>query len=278
MHRLWSGICGIVLLFTQVASFAQQPGLPPVIPQEPPDGATFAPPPDSLIESPPPLTPPPPPPVCWSGELDLGVNGTEGNSQNFKVRGGGETTRKTEESIWTSSFLYNFADANSQRVENRLLAKTKHEWVSPGSPWSVFGSLTGEYDEFKAYDVRASAHGGVSYLFIKTDITSFKGRVGAGASREFGGPNDDYMPEAVFGFDFEQKLSKRQKFVVVFDYFPQWDKFSNYRFEGKAAWECLIDPEWNLSLRLGLNDRYDSTPEGAKRNDLEYFATLLWKY
>ncbi|HUT14122.1 MAG TPA: hypothetical protein VMY42_26775 [Thermoguttaceae bacterium] len=40
----------------------------------------------------------------------------------------------------------------------------------------------------------------------------------------------------------------------------------------------LIDQQMNLSLKLGVLDRYDSTPNGVKPNDLDYTAVLLWKF
>jgi hypothetical protein len=33
-----------------------------------------------------------------------------------------------------------------------------------------------------------------------------------------------------------------------------------------------------VTLRLGITDRYDSTPQGKRPNDLEYFGVLLWKF
>ena len=44
-----------------------------------------------------------------------------------------------------------------------------------------------------------------------------------------------------------------------------------------AGWEVLLSHAANLSLKLGLIDRYDSTPNGLERNDLNYTALLLWK-
>jgi len=34
----------------------------------------------------------------------------------------------------------------------------------------------------------------------------------------------------------------------------------------------------NLSLKLSVLDRYDSTPHEAKPNDMDYAATLLWSF
>ena len=42
--------------------------------------------------------------------------------------------------------------------------------------------------------------------------------------------------------------------------------------------ELLLDEATNLSLKVGLLDRYDSTPGiGLQENDVDYFITLLWK-
>ena len=39
----------------------------------------------------------------------------------------------------------------------------------------------------------------------------------------------------------------------------------------------LVDPTWNLTLRLGVLDRYD-TPEGRKPNDIKFNVTLLGNF
>ena len=33
-----------------------------------------------------------------------------------------------------------------------------------------------------------------------------------------------------------------------------------------------------MVLRLGVQDRYDSNPGPARRNDLNYFVTLLFRF
>ncbi len=40
----------------------------------------------------------------------------------------------------------------------------------------------------------------------------------------------------------------------------------------------MISRAMNLSMKLSVLDRYDSTPDGAEANDLDYSAVLLWSY
>ena len=61
------------------------------------------------------------------------------------------------------------------------------------------------------------------------------------------------------------------------DYLPDWSAFDEYRIESKLSWEILLDEATNLHLKVGIIDRYDSTPGSSKPNDLDYALTFLWK-
>ena len=90
--------------------------------------------------------------------------------------------------------------------------------------------------------------------------------------------DDSYVPEGLAGLEFERQLTKRQKVTFSVEYFPDVTDPDEFRANSKAAWEMLVDPDMNLNLKLSVTDRYDSTPNGAKRNDLDYSLLLLWKY
>ncbi len=221
---------------------------------------------------------PPPDPKIWCGSIELGVNGTEGNSQFFKFRFGGNLKRATETSITQFEFLYGIAENNNVRSENRFFGTGRHEWLFRDSPWSLFLSGSAEYDEFKAFDVRLASHAGAAYTWLKTDRWLLKSRVGAGASREIGGPSNAFVPEGLIGGDLEWKIDDRSKIASNFDYFPNVTDWSDYRAQIRIAYELLLLPEYNITLKTGILDLYDSTPEGRKPNDLEYFFVLLWKF
>jgi hypothetical protein len=226
--------------------------------------------------------PTPPPPRRWRGGVELGVNGSDGNSDVFSLRFGANADRKVDLNAFHIDFLYTLARQDGLTKQNQALLNARNELLFPNSPWSVFAATQVEYDEFRAYDLRAGAYAGFSYRWLKTDTTSFKTRLGAGAVREFdtraGGPPDRWVPEAVIGGDFNHRFTDRQSFVSGLDVFPNLSQVGQFRVRARAGYEIVIDPEHGMVLRLGVQDRYDSNPGPARRNDLNYFATLLFRF
>lgn len=214
----------------------------------------------------------------WKGSVELGVTGSEGNSQAFNYQLGVDAKRKTEQTVLDFDLKYYRKSADSIETNHRLFAEARWEWLFADSPWTWYVHETTEYDEFTAYDVRVTVDTGLGYALIDNEITSWIARAGAGASREIGSPDESWVPEAVFGTQFEHQLSKRQKLSFSTDYMPDVTNFSDYRLTSKAGWEVLLDEEMNLSLKLSVLDRYDSTPNGVKPNDLDYTVTLLWNF
>lgn len=214
----------------------------------------------------------------WDASFEAGVNGSDGNSKTFNMHTGFDLKRETELSNSTVKFRYNNNYTNQVQTQNNAVMNLGHEWLFPdGSPWSAFLNTDLFYDQFKAFDLRLVMNGGLSYTHIKTERTTLKTRYGAGVSREFGGPDDSWVPEALLGITFERQLTDKQKLTATADYYPEWGNFNDYRFVTDISWELLIDEEANLSLKLNVNDQYDSTPNGAKPNDLYYALLLLWK-
>jgi len=151
--------------------------------------------------------------------------------------------------------------------------------VFTGSPWSWFVQTAVEYDEFKAFDARVSGNTGLGFEFFKNDFSTLTGRFGASTSKEIGGIDDEVKPEILYGFEYERKISERQKASASVDYFPDVTDAHDYRLNAKASWEVVVDPDWGLSLKLSANNRFDSTPDpGNSKNDIDYSALMLWSF
>lgn len=243
------------------------PGAPPVPPlKEIPDGSL----------------PPPPPPKLWTGGFEFGLNGTQADVDILNIKLGAFADRKTDSNRFHYDFLYTLTRQNSDSTQNQALLNARDEILFRGTPWSVFAALQLEYDEFRAYDLRTGVYAGAGYMWYETPTTVFKTRAGAGAVYELntqrGGPRDRWVPEAVFGFDFNHRFSDRQTFLSALDIYPSLDNFGQYRIRARAAYEIVLDPEHGMVLRLGAQERYDTNPGTGPRNALNYFVTLLFKF
>lgn len=211
----------------------------------------------------------------WKRQVDVGVNGAAGNSENFNLRAAISLTRTTSEEITALTAQYVYATNDGDKSTDRGEVALRNDWLI-GSPWRVYAIGKAEYDQFQDWEWRVSAVGGVGYEFIKNDDTLLLGRAGFGLSREFGGGDGRIKPEANLGLDFEHKLDERQRIYASVDYYPSVLNFAqDYRIISKAGYEIVVDPKNNISLKLGVEDRYESEPSGGRTpNDFLYFATL----
>ena len=214
----------------------------------------------------------------WENSAELGINGSDGNAQSFSFQTGARFKRKTDANLWDFRLSHNRTKAGGVETQNNALMYADFERFLGDSPWTYFVKNGLEYDEFKAFDLRYNINAGIGYSIYNTEDLTLKTRFGAGASREFGGPNNDWTPEALFGLDYEHQINKRNKLISKFDYFPNWSDFSDYRLVSDVGWEHLLDEDGNFSVRLGANDRYDSTPNGRRPNDINYQALFLYKF
>jgi hypothetical protein len=213
----------------------------------------------------------------WSGSLELGLNAAKGNAQSVSIVLGADLKRKT--GTHTLSLKADHARTSNRGIDSQhnALGEVRLDRHFGDTRWSLYTLGTLEYDEFKDFDLRLAASMGLGYSVIKNDVTTLTGRFGSGVSREIGGVDESYVPEANFGIDFERELNFRQKLVIKVDHYPDWGNWGSYRIVTDAGWEILLDEEANLSLKIGAIDRYDSTPNGRKANDLNYSFVLLFK-
>jgi putative salt-induced outer membrane protein YdiY len=215
----------------------------------------------------------------WTGTVELGLNGADGNTELLALRAGAAARRQTDRYDTKADATFSYATQSGDETANRFEANLRNDWLIPGSRWRFFADAKFESDEFTAWDQRLSGHAGVGYQFIKTEKTSLLGRVGVGASKEFGSEDDDVVPEGLLGADFEHKFTDTQSIVASANYYPQLDDLEEFRADLTAAYQIVVDPSNSLTLKLGIEDRYDSTPgDGFKENDISYFALLSWSF
>lgn len=281
------GVLGEMTLSKEVASILVREGEPaaaaPAVVEAQPAEATSQ--PQGAAAEAPPVDPGPPDESelsfwdGWKRSVLVGVSGSEGNTEKLNLRVGLGAKRTTTAMETSINFGYNYEEDDGEETDNSGELALRNDWFFKDSPWGFFAMGKIEYDEFQEWDWRFSGFVGPSYAFIKNDRTLLRGRVGVGGSYEVGGDDEGFTPEALLGLDFEHKISERQSVFANVDYIPSLDDFPAYRIDGKAGWSVLVDPATNMSLKLGVADKYDSTPgDGFKRNDLDYFLALSWDF
>ncbi|QDU96768.1 DUF481 domain-containing protein [Lignipirellula cremea] len=211
----------------------------------------------------------------WEGSFQLGLDGTEGNTQTFNLQTGFKA--KYDDATQTDTFEITHVDKSRDGVQTALntLIDGRMEWKMPKSPFTVYGHTFIEIDAFKDFDERVSADAGLGYRFLELPDHKLTARLGLSASREIGGPNNAVTPEMIAGAEWSYKPNKRQKFSAKVDYFPAIENFSDFRMNTRAEWETVLSQEWGLSMKLSMIDRYDSTPGTSKPNDINYAALMM---
>jgi hypothetical protein len=214
----------------------------------------------------------------WENSAEVGLNGATGNTEALTVQSGARFKRKTDTNLFDLRLLQNRTKTLGLISQNNALLYADFERKLGGSRFNYFIKQGLEYDELKNFDLRYFINSGLGYNWIDRKDLLLSTRFGAGASREFGGPDDDWKPEALFGATYDHQINSRHKLVAKFDIFPAWEDFSDYRTITDMSWEYLLSEERNLSLKLGGIHRYDSQPGTAKASDLNYSLMLLYKF
>jgi hypothetical protein len=221
---------------------------------------------------------PQPPSADWKTRLELGLDGSQGNSDRLNIRGGLRIERTTERSTARLNSTYVFSTAEGDRTANRLTANLRSDWRIPESKLSWFLQAGAELDEFRSFDVRATGGAGLTSRIIDDEDTRLSWRLGVGVARAFGGPDERLNPELITALEFNHRLTERQRIEVIAEFFPDLEDLGEFRSIVRPAWEFKLDEETNLSLRIGLEHRYETDTTREERSDLDYFATLVLRF
>lgn len=214
----------------------------------------------------------------WERRIELGLSGSEGNSTAGSFRGKFRADRKTDLSETRLSLEYVYATRDAKATANRFSSEIRYDKLMKDSSWRYFARASFDADQFQSWDYRVTLGGGFGYQVIQDEKTNLLVRGGLSAAQDLGGPNDDIRAEGILGFDLSRKLNERQRLTANFDFLPGITE-QRLRVNAKAEWEIMIDPERQLSLKVGGQDRYDSDPGGsASRNDLSYYMLLAIQF
>ena len=211
----------------------------------------------------------------WERQFDLGISGSEGNSQSRNIHGALTAKTESPEYRWDVQLAYDAAEEDGEQSREEFFAQANRDWLEPGSPHFYFALGRFDWDDFQDWDYRVNTAGGYGYEFVQRPGWALRGKAGLGVSREFGGEDDRLSPEGLLGLESFWKLSEHHRIEFATTLYPQLDELGEYRNLTSLLWVNKLNA--TMRLKVGLTNEYDSdVGEDVKHNDFAYTTALSW--
>ncbi|MDD2237162.1 MAG: DUF481 domain-containing protein [Kiritimatiellae bacterium] len=208
--------------------------------------------------------------------LNAGLTLTDGNSET--MQGNASLIAEGEKDLLGSLLAgveFNYGDSKNKDGEKENTISNVKIYGNAKKTLSVrtFGYLDAGFfhDDIAAISYRIVVGPGGGYYLIKNEMLSLC--VEAGPSylvEKVDGSERDYLVLRMAD-RLEWKLSETAKIWQAAEFLPRVDDTDNYLLNGELGVEAAMTTR--ISLRLVLQDRYNSRPaEGKKHNDLTLIA------
>jgi hypothetical protein len=235
----------------------------------------------------PPPKPATPKPKYWKAEVKLGADFLFGANDQQIFYGRFKLLYERPYEHSPKQFLRNIFDYNVDygRTEsggtnqtivsaNRMEASDKTDFDVGKRKLFVYNLAGVGYDEIRRIDLRWEVGPGVGYhLFTRSNLV-MNTELGFNYQAQYRA--DDTTTEKFYfriAEDFTWKLHRTVTFTEKFEFFPQVEDVSEFRFRLECSVSYLF---WqNLSFNLGLLDLYDTKPASTvPNNDLQIRSSV----
>jgi len=225
----------------------------------------------------------------WSRQVSAGLSGAQGNSQDFSVNAGIKLQNDTK--TYRGSFVtaWFWASVDDDRSTNNIFATYQHDFLFGDSPLYVFVNTRYAYDEFQFWRHRVTGSSGLGYQIIQNDTIDLRSELGGGFNwssypcdlsdpiKSCINAPQNWRGELVVALVFGWNIVDGQKLVADVTYLPDVAAWSEFRILANAAYEIILSERYDLALKVGINDEYD-TEARPNRNNLQYFGNLVYEF
>lgn len=211
----------------------------------------------------------------WDKQLDVGISGTDGNSQSQNIHTALSAKTESEHHRWDIQAAYDSSEEDGEKSRDEFFAEANRDWLISDSPYFYFASGRFDWDEFQDWDYRINLAGGTGKDFIQEENWTLRGKAGLGFNQEFGGDDDSISPEGLLELASNWQLSKDHKIELKTTFYPQLDELKEFRNITSLAWVNKLND--SMRLKVGLSNEHDTdVPDDIKKNDFKYGTSLIW--
>jgi len=213
----------------------------------------------------------------WQRRLEIGLDGSAGNSQNETFRSTLDFKYEDDKKRWHSESLYYVSADDNETSEKKAYTNLTRDWLIKDSKWFYFSYSAIDWDEFKDWEYRFRQAGGPGYQLVKTDKWDALCRLGLGVKHVTGNDvNDETTAEALIGIAVTKNIKDRHRIECSNTLFPSLTDKGEYRNVSNLNWYIKFDYVRGFGLKLGLRNEYDSIL--TSKNDADYYVSIIWDF
>lgn len=216
----------------------------------------------------------------WSGNLAIGIQGAQGNTDRLTANGRGELFRETQAERMAMYMEINYAKENDEQTVNEKLAGVSLE-RDISENYFARGSADFEIDDFEELDLRAIATASIGRFFIREENLTFKGFAGLGYRFEsYSDGTTEKDPTGVLGYEVDYDMNNRLRLFHDLTYYPSFSSpGKNYLLVTNFGGEMPITNDEAWKVRATLRSQYNSMPAlGAEKTDTSYRLNLVYDW
>jgi len=222
---------------------------------------------------------------AWETTLAVGLDLTHGNSDTMLS----SASLRTEHEEGSHSFRAGLEGAygETEVTQNEETGETRDETTAQNAKamanyklkWDVpylYVDATWDHDDIADVDYRFIGGPGVGTTLFGRDEFKIETDVGLAYVREdVGGVTDDYASLRASEY-MKWQLSETAKLWQEAGSLPRTDDFDDYLLTVELGVEANLNA--TMSLRIVVQDKYDSTPApGQENNDISLVSALTWQ-
>jgi putative salt-induced outer membrane protein YdiY len=215
----------------------------------------------------------------WSGDISLGYNQSDGNTEKASLSTSGLIKRTFEQgeflvegSIYTSS-------SNDKLDDQKWSALPKFSFdIDDEGRWFTTAQSLVEHDRFADVDIRVTPSAGIGYWMTRSDDWkwSVEGQLGYESTRYRSSRADDNSAIALGKTNLEYKIFERGKLTEAFAIIPSLER-DRYRINSETEFTSPIMEQLDLSVKYIIN--FDNNPSpGKKQTDTRLVTGIKYSF
>lgn len=223
------------------------------------------------------LNPPPKKPVTWMGNITLGGNLQDGNTDSMNFSAGALAVRRSENDRFLINVLYNKTENNGESTAENTYGQLKYDYfLNP--KWYLYLNIDMLSDEFKDINFRTSVGPGFGYQIWEEEGRALGLEAGLSYTNEDmdQGEDTDWLA-ARLAVNFLYKLFDRIVFTDQFVIYPNLDDTGEYTLRNEAALVTDIGASWAFKLS-NIWERNSNPGPDLERDDFTWILGLQYSF